>query len=66
MNEEQAMRAVANNPTRVTAYCGDGSVHGEGRVYAYSNVPVLYIETDSGHRFTWRHDMCKETEHGTA
>ena len=33
--------------------------HAEGRVLAYSIVPMVLIETDEGERIWWRHDLAE-------
>jgi hypothetical protein len=41
---------------------GSGEVYTEGTVLAHSLVPSILIETESGERIWWRHDMADVIE----
>ena len=60
MTPEEAAEAVGGYA--IARYATGGLEHGRGFVVSYSNVPTVTIETASGERFSWRHDLCEKWE----
>lgn len=58
MNVEQAKKAVAQL-SRVRLNWSGGQQYAEGRAVAYSVVPMVLIQTDSGEKIWWRQDMAE-------
>ena len=56
MNHFDAMKAVGGR-SRATAYTAQRTVHAAGRVVAYSEYPMVLIETAEGERVWWRRDL---------
>ena len=60
MTPEEAAEAVGGYA--IARYATGGLEYGRGFVVSYSNVPTVTIETASGERFSWRHDLCEKWE----
>jgi hypothetical protein len=60
MTPDEAAEAVGGYA--IARYAHGDMEHGRGFVVSYSNVPTITIETASGERFSWRHDLCEKWE----
>ena len=58
LSPAEASQAVADR-ARVLLRDGQGGVYAEGQIVSYSIAPVVCIETDSGERIHWRHDLAE-------
>jgi hypothetical protein len=58
MRTDEAEQAVADQ-SRIRLRSGQGDTYAEGRIVSYSIVPTVTIETDTGERISWRHDLAE-------
>lgn len=67
MNEEEAIKAIDEFPTRVKAVSFDGNlVVDEGVLVGYSIVPTVTICRDDGTLMHWRVDLVEAVDDGKA